>query len=119
MKHLFHTLLAASAISLGSLTLSPVFAQDKMQPPHPQTGKMAPGKMASDKMAPGKKDNRASDVYVCKPCKTYYPSASAKTMGYKDPMGHKLVHADKAPVGYKNGSKMSMGKMPGKTSGKM
>lgn len=110
MKYLFQALLIASAIGLGTLSASPTFAQDKMQPPHPQAGKMPPGKMTPGK----KKDNRASDVYVCKPCKTYYPAASAKMMGYKDPMGHKLAHADKAPVGYKNGSKMPMGKMPGK-----
>ncbi len=104
MKHLFVTLLTASIIGLGSLNVSPAAAQDKM----------APGKMAPGKMAPAKKDNRASNVYVCKACKTYYPSASAKTMSYKDAMGHKLAHMDKAPVGYKDGSKMKMDKMPGK-----
>ena len=114
MKHLFQTLLVASAIGSGSLIAIPTFAQDKMGGAPAPAGKMAPGKMAPGKMAPAKKDNRASNVYVCKACKTYYPATSAKTMSYKDPMGHKLVHADKAPVGYKDGSKMKMDKMPGK-----
>ena len=115
MKHLFQTLLIASAVGLGSLSASPMLAQDKMGGAPAPAGKMAPGKMAPGKMAPTKKkDNRASNVYVCKPCKTYYPAASAKMMSYKDAMGHKLAHADKAPVGYKDGSKMKMDKMPGK-----
>ena len=110
MKHLLKTLLFASAVGLGSLSVNPAAAQDKMAPPHPSAGKMAPPKMAPAK----KKDNRASNVFVCKPCKTYYPAAFANTMRYKDPMGHKLAHMDKAPVGYKDGSKMKMDKMPTK-----
>ncbi|MBV9850685.1 MAG: hypothetical protein JO250_13510 [Armatimonadetes bacterium] len=45
-------------------------------------------------------------VYVCKQCKAYYSAAAAKKMGYKDPMGHKLVAMSKAPAGYMNGAKM-------------
>jgi hypothetical protein len=99
MKRLFATLLAVSAIGLGSLSVNPALAQDKMAAAHKPAGKMAPAK----------KDTRASNVYVCKTCKVYYSAASAKKMGNKDSMGHKLVHADKAPVGYKDGSKMKMG----------
>lgn len=98
MKHPFLTLLTVAAIGLGSLSVNPVFAQDKMG------GATKP----AVKTAAPKKDNRASNVFVCKDCKTYYPAASAKTMKYKDPMGHKLAHMDKAPVGYKDGSKMKM-----------
>jgi len=110
MKHLMLALITASVIGLGSLTVSPVSAQDKMK---------GADKMA-DKMAGTKKDNRASNVYVCKACKFYYPADAAKKLHYKDPMGHKLVHADKAPVGYKDGSKTKMdGKMDSKMGGKM
>ena len=91
-------MLAVSAIGLGSLRVNPSLAQNKPAGDH-----------SAKKMADGKKDTRASNVYVCKACKTYFPSAAAKKMGYKDPMGHKLVHANKAPVGYKDGSKMKTG----------
>lgn len=101
MNRLILTLLTASAICFGSLTLSPASAQDKM------SGGTKPTVQRS---ATGiKKDNRASNVYVCKACKSYYPAAAAKSLKYKDPMGHKLVHADKAPVGYKDGSKTKAG----------
>ncbi len=105
MKRLMLTLLTASAICFGSLHASPVSAQDKM------SGGTKPAV---------KKDTRASNVYVCKACKFYYPADAAKKLHYKDPMGHKLVHADKAPVGYKDGSKTKMdSKMGGKMGGKM
>jgi hypothetical protein len=94
MKRLLLIALAVSTIGLGSLSVNPTLAQNKM------AGAQKPA---------AKKDNRASNVYVCKSCKVYYPAAAAKKLGFKDPMGHKLVHADKAPVGYKDGSKMKMG----------
>ena len=103
MKHPFLTLLAVTAIGFGSLTIHPAFAQDKKgKTPAP-----------AGTMSPTKKDNRASNVFVCKACKTYYSAVFANKMKYKDPMGHKLAHMDKAPVGYKDGSKMKMEPMKG------
>jgi hypothetical protein len=72
----------------------------------PQTHKMTSHKMAP-KMAPKK------GVYVCRSCKMYFSAQAAKKMGYKDPMGHKLVKMASAPSGYMKGSKMLMNKMKG------
>ena len=49
-------------------------------------------------------------IYACTKCRAYYSAASAKKMGYKDPMGHTLTKMTKAPAGYANGDKMG-GKM--------
>lgn len=65
------------------------------------------GKMAHSNMAHSKK-MAAHTVYVCKDCKAFYSPATAKKMGYKDGMGHKLVKEAKTPAGYMDGSKMKM-----------
>ena len=49
-------------------------------------------------------------VYACTECKAYYSAATAKKLGYKDSMGHKLTKMAKAPAGFANGDKMG-GKM--------
>ena len=114
MKRNLIALLAVASLGIATFVVTPAAAQDKMG------GKMSGGKMSGGKMSGGKMDMKS--VYVCKMCKAYYPAASAKMMGYKDPMGHKLVKMAKAPVGYTNGSKMKMhdgDKMGGKMGGKM
>jgi hypothetical protein len=119
MKRNLIALFAIATLAVATFAVSPASAQDKMS-----GGKMSGGKMSGGKMAPGKMDMKS--VYVCKACKEYFPAASAKKMNYKDPMGHKLVKMDKAPTGFKDGSKMKMheggamgGKMNGKMGGKM
>lgn len=67
--------------------------------------------MAQQKPAmhkPAAKMTAAKTVYVCKDCKAYYSPMSAKKMGYKDSMGHKLTKMSKAPAGFMDGSKMKM-----------
>lgn len=46
-------------------------------------------------------------VYVCKMCKSYYSRSSARKMGYKDGMGHKLTYMRMRPHGYAMGGSMS------------
>ena len=95
----------AAVTAAPLLSASPASAQDKMS-------KMAP----AQKMTPAQKMAKKSvPVYVCKECKAYTSAAKAKSMGYKDGMGHKLVKMDKAPAGYvtmtemKKMNKMKMG----------
>ena len=67
--------------------------------------------MAQQKPAmhkPMGKMTAAKTVYVCKQCKEYFSPMSAKKMGYKDGMGHKLTQMSKAPAGFADGSKMKM-----------
>ena len=59
------------------------------------------------------KSAATSKVYICTKCKEYYSAASAKKMGYKDDMGHKLVATSKAPSGFANGDKAGGMKMGG------
>lgn len=110
MKRNRFALLAVAALGISTLVITPAVAQDKMG------GKMSGGKMAGSKMSAGKMDTKS--VYVCKTCKVYFSPSIAKKLAYKDPMGHKLVKMDKAPAGFKDGSKMRMGK-GGKMGGKM
>lgn len=115
MKRNLFALFAVASLGITTFAVNPALAQDKMS-----GGKMAGGKMSGGKMAAGKMDTKS--VYVCKACKAYFPADAAKKMSYKDPMGHKLVKMDKAPAGFKDGSKMKMdagGKMGGKMKGKM
>ncbi|MCW3098325.1 MAG: hypothetical protein JWL77_3943 [Chthonomonadaceae bacterium] len=112
MKRNRIALFAIASLAISTFVIHPAAAQDKMG------GKMDGGKMSGGKMAAGKMDMKS--VYVCKTCKVYYTSSLAKKMAYKDPMGHKLVKMDKAPAGFKDGSKMKMdkgGKMGGKMEG--
>ena len=105
---LFVAAFAAAAAVPFVLSASPASAQSKMAPAQ----KMTPAGKMAQKMAP---------VYVCKECKQYTDSMMAKKMGYKDPMGHKLVKMAKAPEGYAKMGKMGKPKMgDGKMSdGKM
>ena len=67
--------------------------------------------MAQQKPAmhkPAGKMTAAKTVYVCKECKEYFTPMSAKKMGYKDGMGHKLAKVSKAPAGFADGSKATM-----------
>ena len=111
MKRNLIALFAVACLGITTFAINPAAAQDKMG------GKMDGGKMG--KMSGhGKMDMKS--VYVCKQCKAYYSTLSAKKMGYKDGMGHKLVKMSKAPAGYMDGGKMSMdkgGKMGGKMGG--
>ncbi len=89
-----------AAAALAALSAAPV-AQAA------PAGKMAHSNMAHSNMAHSKK-MAAHTVYVCKDCKAFYSPATAKKMGYKDGMGHKLVKEAKTPAGYMDGSKMKM-----------
>ena len=53
-------------------------------------------------------------VYVCVQCKTYHTPGHAKSMHYKDAMGHKLTQRRSIPAGYSNGD--NMGAMQGHDS---
>ncbi len=67
--------------------------------------------MAQQKPAmhkPAAKATAAKSVYVCTECKEYFSAMSAKKMGYKDSMGHKLAKVSKAPAGFADGSKSTM-----------
>ncbi len=86
MKHLFTAAVAALALAV---TVSAVAAP--MKPHAMMHGKMT----ASSKM-----------VYACKTCHMYYSPTQAKSMHYKDDMGHTLVKMSKAPAGYTVGGKM-------------
>lgn len=74
------------------------------------------------KMAPMTKPAMAKmsgPVYVCKAMKCYMSPMMAKKMGYKDPMGNKLVKMSKAPAGYMDASKMPKKDMGEKEMSKM
>ncbi len=91
MKMLVRTLMVALAIGAGpaALTPTPVLAKSH--------------KMASNTAASRK------TVYVCTECKTYFPTAVARKLHYKDSMGHKLVKKHGIPAGFTNGAKMEKG----------
>lgn len=88
-------IVAAVAAGLALVSASAGMAQQKPMS-HPMMHKSM-GKMTA-----------AKTVYVCKDCKEYFSPMSAKKMGYKDGMGHKLTKMSKAPAGFADGSKMKM-----------
>lgn len=90
---------AAAALTLASAA---AFAAPATPPMHsPMMHKPMMHTMHKPMMA-------SKGVYVCKTCKAYYSPTQAKTMGYKDSMGHKLTKMGKAPAGFMDGSKMKM-----------
>ena len=93
-------IVAALAAGLALFSASAAQAQQKPMS-HPMMHKPMMHK-------PMGKMTAAKTVYVCKTCKEYFSPMSAKKMGYKDGMGHKLTKMSKAPVGFADGSKMKM-----------
>lgn len=106
----------AAAVAAFALVSVPVaFAQEK-------TGDHKMGTKMQGKMH-GKMHMMKGPIYACKGCKMAVSPEMAKSMGYKDKMGHKLVKMDKLPAGMKmmGGKRMhdKMMKHEGKMGGKM
>lgn len=85
-------IMAAVATGITLFSASAGMAQTNKPAMHKPMGKMT----------------AAKTVYVCKECKEYFSPMSAKKMGYKDGMGHKLAKMSKAPASFSDGSKMKM-----------
>ena len=99
------SIVALATAALTILSASASLAADKAM-----GGKMSGSMMHGKMMGKGK---MMHGVYVCKMCKMSYTPAQAKSMGYKDGMGHKLTMMAKSPAGYKMGGSMKGGMMHG------
>lgn len=101
-------------VALATAALTILSASASLAADPAMGGKMG-GSMMHGKMMG--KDKMMHGVYACKMCKMYYTPMQAKTMGYKDSMGHKLTMMAKAPAGYKMGGSMKGGMKGGMMKG--